>query len=159
MLNLEKIFKSFSAIIVLAAFFISTTGFTFYNHVCQHHGEEVTIEITNCCAGELTEIPEPSKSCCETENSSKNCKVENEASECCEFNMQYFHLSERFIDPQTDSKNLSCSESEITLFDPILSDEVNIDNYVVPDNYLIKKKPKEPIFRLYQQVKIDPPLI
>lgn len=159
MLNLEKIVKSFSAIIVLAAFFVSTTGFTFYNHVCQHHGEEVTIAITSCCSEEVAEIPEPTKNCCETETSSKSCNVENEVSDCCEFNMQYFHLSERFIDPQTDSKTFSCSESEINLFDPILSNEVKTDNDFIPDNYLIKKKPKEPIFRLYQQVKIDPPLI
>lgn len=154
----RKILNSISALTVLVAFFISTTGFAFYNHVCNHHGSDVTLIVSTCCDTEQVESNVNSHSCCEPEAAQAVCQDEQGATSCCDFNIKYFHLSEQFVDPQTYSKDLDISVSELTCFNrdsEILIEDVNINRGL---NVTIENS-KEPIYRLYQQVKIAPPLI
>lgn len=154
----KQILNSVSAIIVLVAFFISTTGFAFYNHVCNHHGSEVTLIVSNCCDEEQEVTNVSSHSCCEPETAQSVCQDEQSTTSCCDFNIKYFHLSEQFVDPQSYSKDLDLSVAELVCFDrdsDLLVDCVDSNTNQVLTNV----KPKEPIYRLYQQVKIDPPLI
>lgn len=153
----KKILNSISAVIVLTAFFISTTGFAFYNHVCNHHGANVTLVVSNCCGEEQEETNVSSHSCCEVETTLPVCREDQHATSCCDFDINYFHLSEQFVDPQSHSKDFDLSVTELVCFNR--DSDIIIDDFnKKPDQGLKNKKHKEPFYRLYQQVKIAPPL-
>jgi hypothetical protein len=155
-----NIAKPLVAFVMLLAFFVSTTGFAFYEHVCSHHqkSKEVVLVKSNCCEVEPVAVKQTSHSCCDAKQSETSCHVENDHSNCCEFDINYYRLSEQFIDPQPLSRTVVFNESEVDCFgfDPNETIEVLDFN---KDTELAILTPKQPIYRLFSQVKTDPPLI
>jgi len=155
-----KILKPAGALFMLLTFFVSTTGFTFYEHVCSHHQQEkeVVLVKSNCCNEEFVAVKQSSHSCCEEQRSKTSCHTENENSSCCEFDINYFRLTEQFVDPQPLTRNVVASEAELDCFGLDPEEAVEVME-VSKDTDLYSQKPKQPKYRLYQQVKIAPPLI
>jgi len=160
MTSIIKIVKSVTAIVMLLAFFVSTTGFAFYEHVCNHHqkSKEVVLVKSNCCEEEPVAIKQTSHSCCEIQQSEASCQVETDHSFCCEFDINYFRLSEQFIDPQPLTRIVVSTEIELDCFGFDPEEAIEVQDFS-NDEEFAAPIPKQPIYRLFQQAKTDPPLI
>lgn len=158
MRKFDKIVSRFLVIITILVFAISTTGFTLYTHNCSHHNLTSTvISPDNCCDDVDEEIPIEAHGCCASETTSNTCGSNYQESSCCETDLNYFRLSEWYLEPQSE-KNIECPKAdfEIKGFEQETG-EVSSPDFIQTGQ--VYKKPKIPIYRLYQQVKLDPPLI
>ena len=159
---ISKIASYILVIITALTFLISTTGFTFYTHECTHHDSQSgIIALDECCSKIVEELSVESQSCCGTSmtsESASNCSSIDKNSNCCETDLNYYRLSEWFLESNDEQSTTVCYANEIEVAGSKL-DGTNSKIPVIPKVNPVKKKPKQPLFRLYHQVKIDPPLI
>ncbi len=159
---LTKIASRFIMFVTIASFAISTTGFTFYKHNCKHHEVQSSIlSIDECCVENIEDTPEEAQSCCSakaTEKFKSNCGSEFQEGDCCVTKMSYVKLSETYVPSENELSYVDCVNVTI-----ILNTDAD-DNVYSPEIPILEEKPdiqklRPPLYRLYNRVKIDPPLI
>ncbi len=159
---ITKIIQNISLAIILLAFMVSTTGFTFYTHECNHHETLKSIAvIEECCEADKAEAPADFNSCCESESiivAESACGLSNEHGNCCETETDYYRLSEWFIQSQTENSmpDFILPEFRMINIDQIEETDEHIGFQLVSSDI---KTPKLPIYRLYRQEKIAPPVV
>lgn len=153
--SLKNILSNFFVLITLLSFVISTTGFTSYSHDCMHHEAQKNLLSTDddCCTSVIIESDK--EDCCQP----SSCNTEEDHATCCTVELSYYRLSEWFTSNDSQKRQAVC-EQLIFKIPCVNSTEIN---ELVKDQGLIDKEddpvPKIPIYRLYSQTKIDPPLI
>lgn len=157
-----KILSQLILIITVFTFAISTTGFSFYSHTCSHHNTSSIVISKDDCCSKIEEIkPEVDESCCKvviSEQAGSSCNSTVEGSTCCETDLNYYKLSEWFLESSENQIDFDCLkiEKELPALNVSESEENLSDKKTVDPVF---KKPKQRKYRLYHRVKIDPPLI
>lgn len=162
MRTIGNIVSKLVMLVALVAFAISTTGFTFYTHVCGGENVQSSILLNddNCCADAEPEQPKQAESCCAEEvveipkSACDGCYSE---SDCCITDVSYVKLSENYLISENEIISLECTSAPIVL-------DLNVPkNRDIDEQFTCKSedipKSRPPLYRLYNQVKIDPPLI
>ena len=159
---LSKIISHLLVIVTVLTFAISTTGFTFYTHECSHNNiRSIVISVDQCCSELVKEVPAESHGCCDsgdTKKTSSGCNSDVRESNCCETDLNYYRLSEWFLESNEEQLENDCFADEIEI-QGCDQDDVNIHHLTIPQVPPVLTKPKQPLYRLFHRVKIDPPLI
>lgn len=115
--------------------------------------------IEDCC--EEIEINNNTSDCCEPDSGPVkdfSCDVMSENGNCCETNIDYYRLSEWFIQSHDENSLPDHILPELRLIE---NNRVDIADEIVnlqPANF-VGPQPKIPIFRLFHQEKIAPPAV
>jgi hypothetical protein len=139
---------------------ISTSGFTFYTHYCDHHEKERSIvNIDDCCAEPIREIQEQHVSCCEAEtNLPANSCGDEHGEGCCFTDVSYIKLDTHFV--QSEQEELPTENAnELILAFQVSEYHQAFADISDDDRIEIKIPPPLPIYRLFNNVKTEPPLI
>lgn len=157
MLTIKNALSNFFVLITLASFVVSTTGFASYTHSCKHHESEqpVLIDESSCCSTEKADIENVEKNCCP----SHQCVTNDEYSNCCSDEMHYYRLAEWYTPTDGEKSKLVCKTIEVKSNSRICHEDNRDSDKESELNESQELIPKLPKYRLYNQVKIDPPLI
>jgi hypothetical protein len=150
---LKDILLKIATYMVLMVFFFSTTGFVLYKHICEHHEQHYSLlRFDDCCD---TEPTEEVTGCCTEVNT---CSTASESSNCCEEDPSYYKLSNWYIPNEKKENTTECLQQPIIVCEFSLEDR---QETVKPTKAFTtkKKKPDPRKYRLFNRVKIDPPLI
>lgn len=154
MQQIKKIAIQFLAILTLAIFFVSTSGFTLYEHFCQNHKVIVTLTQVDECCEEIQVQDEPS--CCEEVSA---CDIQEDlATDCCDDDHTFYILSDWSVTLDSENRSLSCHNFDILVAD-IQVVEANDEQIINVDFDSKEKKTERHKYRLFHQAKIAPPLI
>lgn len=157
---ISKIASRFIMFVTIASFAISTTGFTFYQNNCKHHETHNSlVSIDGCCLENQEQVSEVSQSCCSVtgaEKSKSKCGSGLQQSDCCSIDVSYVKFSESYVPSENELSYVDCVHVDIKL--------INDDKVDEPDIRIIRELPdiqnlRPPLYRLFNRVKIDPPLI
>jgi hypothetical protein len=153
MRQIKNILVKLFAFITVLAFLLTTSGFTLHKHTCNHHEVQVSIsQIDDCCVVEEVKVE---ASCCEVVT---QCSTSKDESDCCESDQSYYKLSNWYVQSDQQEVNLDCSQQVIININQEIL-ETKKDLQETPDFNTHKKKPDRRKYLLFQQVKLDPPLI
>jgi hypothetical protein len=159
---ISKIASHFLVVVTVLTFAISTTGFTFYTHECSHNDtHSIEISADQCCSELVKEIPKESHGCCHIVDAKKTgtaCNSDVQESNCCETDLNYYRLSEWYLESDYEQSTIDCFANEIEI-QACEQDDVNDNHLTIPQVPPVLKKSKQPLYRLFHRVKIDPPLI
>ena len=159
---ISKIASYLLVVVTILTFAISTTGFTFYSHECSRiDTRAIEISVDQCCSEMVEEVPTESHGCCDivdVKKTSTACNSDVRESNCCETEFNYYRLSEWFLEPNKEQPENDCFAYEVEI-QSCEQDDVNIHHLTIPQVPPVLKKPKQPLYRLFHRVKIDPPLI
>ena len=162
MLIISKITSHLLVVVTVLSFAISTTGFTFYTHECSlYDTHAIEISVDQCCSELVEEVLEESQGCCDIGDAPKTrsgCNSDVRESNCCETELNYYRLSEWFLESNEEQPENDCFTYEIEI-QACEQDEVNDHCLTIQQLNPVLKKPRQPLYRLFHRVKIDPPLI
>ena len=140
---------------------ISTTGFSFYTHKCAHHNTSTIVVSKDDCCNIAEPVVAEEESCCTVENIQETisgCGSDVNESSCCETDLNYYRLSEWFLESERNDDAVNYSPTQIEVLHNMLDETIQI-NPPVENLTLVQKIPKRPLYRLLSQSKSDPPLI
>jgi len=159
---ISKIASQLLVVVTVLTFAISTTGFTFYTYECSHcDTRPIEISVDQCCSEVVKEVPAESHGCCDTSDTPKTrsgCNSDVRESNCCETELNYYRLSEWFLESNEEQLENECFANELEI-QACEQDEVNDHCLAIQQLSPVLKKPKQPLYRLFHRVKINPPLI
>jgi hypothetical protein len=153
MSKLKDILLRTASLATLLVFFFSTTGFVMHIHICDHHEQHYSLtQFDECCESEP--VVETSGCCAEV----TTCSTSDEDSNCCEEDQSYYKLSNWYVPNEKKVSTTDCPEQVIII---CKFEEVGQQEEPKPTREFTtkKKKPDPRKYRLYNRVKIDPPLI
>jgi hypothetical protein len=150
---LKNIARQLAAILTVVVFFLTTTGFTLYKHICEHDGKSISLTTFDNCCEEL--VAEPVSSCCEETIPAAGDRQE---SDCCEEDQSYYKLSNFYVQSEEKDNTQDCGQQTIMIIKNDSQEEQESGS--IPASFNThKKKPDRRKYQLYNRIKIEPPLI
>jgi hypothetical protein len=153
MQQIKNILLKLFAVITVLAFILTTSGFTLHKHTCSHHEAQLSIsQIDDCCVADEVKVE---VDCCKVV---AQCSNNEDEADCCESDQSYHKLSNWYVQSYQQEVNLDCNQQIIIKIDQqVIETKENYQK--TPDFNTHKKKPDRRKYRLFHQVKLDPPLI
>jgi hypothetical protein len=154
MSKLKEILLRIASLATLLVFFFSTTGFVMYNHICDHHEQHYSLtQFDDCCESEPV-IEETAGCCAEV----TTCSTSTENSNCCVEDQSYYKLSNWYVPNEKKVSTTDCLEQSIVICE--FEEEGQLEDPNPTKEFTTKEKKPDPRkYRLFNRVKIDPPLI